>query len=92
MLGQESATPNADMVTILRMLCAFMAAAACALESAIMRGGEALADHGLSLTRTALRVMIIAEGRLGEVAVIAFSMSDDSRGVPCCGMRLVCSV
>ena len=82
MLGQESATPKADIVTILRMPWAFIAAAALALESAIMRGGEAFADHGLSLTRTAFRVTIVAEGRSPGIAMIAFSTSFFSSGVP----------
>lgn len=47
-----------------------------------MCGGEALADQGFSLTRTALRVTIIAEGRSCGVEVIACSMSDFSSGVP----------
>lgn len=47
-----------------------------------MRGGEAFADQGLSLTRTALRVTITAEGRSPGVAVIAFSTSDSWSGEP----------
>lgn len=86
MLGPESATPKADMVMILRMPWAFIAATALALESAIMRGGEALADQGLSLTRTALRVTIMAEGTSPGVAVIAFSTSDSWSGEPFLGL------
>lgn len=51
-----------------------------------MRGGEALADQGLSLTRTALRVTITAEGRSPGVAVIAFSTSDSWSGEPFLGV------
>ena len=47
-----------------------------------MRGGETLAEKGLSVARRALRVIIIAEGRSFGVAVIALSMSAFSNGVP----------
>lgn len=50
-----------------------------------MRGGEAFADQGLSLTRTALRVTITAEGRSPGVAVIAFSTSASWSGEPFLG-------
>ena len=51
-----------------------------------MRGGEALADQGLSLTRTALRVTIMAEGRSPGIAVIAFSTSVSWSGEPFLGL------
>ena len=59
-----------------------MLAAALALESAIRRGGEVGAAHGLSLVRVEARVTITAEGGSEEGEVNAFSTSDLLLGEP----------
>lgn len=59
-----------------------MLAATLALESAIRRGGEVGAAHGLSLVRVDARVTMTAEGGSEEGEVKAFSTSDLLMGEP----------
>ena len=59
-----------------------MLAATLALESAIRRGGEVLAAHGLLVVRVEARVTMTAEGGSEEGEVKAFSTSDLLRGEP----------
>ena len=67
-----------------------MLAATLALESAIRRGGEVVAAHGLSLLRVEARVTMTAEGGSEEGEAKAFSTSDLLSGEP--GGMLVLAV
>ncbi len=83
---KDAPVPNACMTTNLTgvpldeessraMVMAFEA------ESVIMRGGPMGLEKGLSVARGALRVMMIAEGGVGEVEMAA-RRSERFRGVP----------